>query len=141
MISEALALVLEPFVAKHGEEALKLIVEKLHGHVPQLSGSKPGEDHMAEANGLVNGDRMAAYGSPKPAYDAQAQVWSGLLAHKMTEPLTASDVVLLLAAMKLVREVRRHKRDNIVDLHGYMLVLAHVLEPAPGINIPREGAV
>lgn len=122
MISEALAMALEPFLLKHGEEALKLIVSKLDGH------PKPGEDHMMEANGLVNGDRMATYGSPKPAYDAQAQVWSGLLAHKLTEPLTAADVVLLLAAMKLVREVRRHKRDNIVDLHGYMLVLAHVLE-------------
>jgi hypothetical protein len=93
---------------------------------PNLAGGKPGEDHMAEANALVNGDRMAAYGSPKPAYDAQAQVWSGLLAHKLKEPLTAADVVLLLAGMKLVREARRHKRDNVVDMHGYILVLAHV---------------
>lgn len=87
---------------------------------------KPGEDHMAEANALVNGERMAAYGSPKPAYDAQAKVWSGLLHHKLKEDLTASDVVLLLTGMKLAREARRHKRDNVVDLHGYGLVLAHV---------------
>lgn len=87
---------------------------------------KPGEDHMAEANALVNGERMAAYGSPKPSYDAQAKVWSGLLHHKLKEDLTASDVVLLLTGMKLVREVRRHKRDNIVDMHGYPLVLAHI---------------
>jgi len=87
---------------------------------------KPGEDHMAEANALVNGDRMAAYGSPLPAYEAQAHVWSGLLAHKLTAPLTAEDVVLLLAGMKLARQARKPKRDNLVDLHGYALVYAHV---------------
>lgn len=89
-------------------------------------GTKPGEDHMAEANALVNGDRMAAYGSPKPAYDAMAKVWSGLLAHKLHTDLSAADVVQLLTGMKLVRECRRRKRDNVVDVHGYQLVLAHV---------------
>src|SRR6185436_51136 len=89
---------------------------------------KPGEDHMAEANALVNGDRQAAYGSPRPAYEAQAKVWSGLLAHKLKEDLSPEDVVLLLSGMKLVREIRKHKRDNIMDIHGYTLVLAHVRE-------------
>lgn len=91
---------------------------------------KPGEDEMAEANALVNGDRLAAYGPPRPAYDAQAQVWSGLLAHKLKEPLTAEDVILLLTGMKLCREARKPKRDNRVDVHGYMLVLAHAIEGA-----------
>lgn len=89
---------------------------------------KPGEDHMVEANGLVNGDRQAAYGSPRPAYVAMAKVWTGMIAHKLSEDLTAEDVVLLLAAMKLRRECLKHKRDNIVDLHGYALVLAHTRE-------------
>lgn len=87
---------------------------------------RPGEEHMAEANALVNGDRQAAYGSPLPSYEAQAKVWSGMLADKLKEDLTAEDVVLLLAAMKLRRQAHKPKRDNIVDTHGYMLVLAHV---------------
>lgn len=89
---------------------------------------KPGDAEMIEARNLVNGDRQAAYGSPRPAYEAQAKVWSGLLHHKLKEDLTPEDVVLLLAGMKMVREVRKHKRDNIVDLHGYGLVLSHVRE-------------
>lgn len=97
-----------------------------------LDQPKPGEDHMAEANALVNGDRLAAYGSPKPAYDAMAATWTGLLHHKLKEPLTAEDVVILLTGMKLTREARKHKRDNIVDLHGYALVLAHVIEDQNG---------
>lgn len=92
----------------------------------QPLGSKPGSDHMVEAHDIVNGDRMAAYGSPKPAYEGMAKVWSGLLDHKLKEPLTAEDVVILLTGMKLTREARKHKRDNLVDIHGYALVLAHV---------------
>lgn len=89
---------------------------------------KPGEDEMAEANALVNGDRQAAYGSPLGSYEAQAKVWSGMMAHKLNADLTAEDVVLLLAAMKLRRQAFKPKRDNKVDTHGYMLVLSHVEE-------------
>ena len=98
---------------------------------PLADTGRPGEDLLVEANGLVNGDRMAAYGSPRPAYEAQAKVWSGLLAHKLKADLTPEDVVLLLAGMKLAREVRKPKRDNRVDLVGYTLVLAHVIDGAP----------
>ena len=90
--------------------------------------TKPGEDEMMEANGLVNGDRQSAYGPPLESYVAQAKVWSGMMAHKLKEDLTAEDVVLLLTAMKLRRQALVPKRDNIVDGHGYLLVLSHVLE-------------
>lgn len=99
---------------------------------PLADTGKPGEDLLVEANGLVNGDRMAAYGNPRPAYVAQAKVWSGMLAHKLKEDLSPEDVVLLLNAMKLVREVRKHKRDNNVDTVGYTLVLAHVRQGEGG---------
>lgn len=101
---------------------------KRRGVTPTGSKLMPGEDHMAEANALVNGDRQAAYGSPLQSYEAQAKVWSGMLADKLKTDLTAEDVVLLLAAMKLRRQAHKPKRDNVVDTHGYMLVLAHVEE-------------
>lgn len=93
---------------------------------------RPGDSEAIEARNLVNGDRQAAYGSPRPAYEAMAQTWSGLLAHKLTAPLTPEDVVILLMGMKLTREARKPKRDNRVDLHGYGIVLAHVIEGANG---------
>lgn len=89
---------------------------------------KPGEDHMAEANALVNGDRMEAYGNPRPSFEALAKVWSGVLHAKLKMDLTPEDAVLLLVALKLAREAHKHKRDNLVDMHGYLLVLAHVGE-------------
>ena len=92
--------------------------------------SRPGEDEMAEANALVNGDRQASYGPPRDAYVALAKTMSGLLANKLNADLEAEDVVKLLIAMKLQREFYKPKRDNRVDIHGYMLVLAHVIQGA-----------
>lgn len=87
---------------------------------------RPGVAEFLDANALVNGDRQAAYGRPIDSYTAQAKIWSGMLADKLNADLTAEDVVLLLTAMKLRRQAHRPKRDNIVDTHGYLLVLAHV---------------
>lgn len=89
-------------------------------------GTKPGQDEMAEANALVYGDRQASYGNPRDAYVAQAKAWSGVLAHKLQADLTPEDVVLLLTTMKIVRQARKPKRDNKVDIHGYALVLSRV---------------
>ena len=87
---------------------------------------KPGEAEMVEANALVNGDRQAAYGSPRKSYESVALVWSGLLWDKLSAPLTPEDAALMMAALKLQREAHQHKHDNIVDAHGYLLVLSHV---------------
>lgn len=87
---------------------------------------RPGLAEALEAENLVYGDRQAAYGSPRDAYVAQAKAWSGVLAHKLHTDLTPEDVVLLLTTMKIVRQARKPKRDNVVDIHGYALVLSRV---------------
>ncbi len=86
---------------------------------------RPGLGEALEAENLVYGDRQAAYG-PHEAYEAQAKAWSGVLAHKLKADLSPEDVVLLLTTMKIVREARRPKRDNVVDIHGYGLVYSRV---------------
>lgn len=88
----------------------------------------PGVSEMQEALNLVYGDRQASYGNPREAYVALAKVWSGLLAGKLTGDITPEQVVLMLAAMKINRQSHRPKRDNVVDLHGYGLVLSRVQE-------------
>lgn len=87
-----------------------------------------GVAEMQEALNLVYGDRQASYGSPREAYIALAKVWSGLLADKLKEDITPEQAVLMLAAMKINRQSHRPKRDNVVDLHGYGLVLSRVQE-------------
>lgn len=121
MISEAVAAALAPFVIKHGEEAVLAAVHKLERVL------RPGEAHMAEANGLVNGDRQADYGKPGDSYRDVAKVWSGLLGKKLTQDITPEEAAILMVALKLQRQVNKPKADNIVDAHGYLLVLSHII--------------
>lgn len=76
-----------------------------------------------EATKLVLGDRNASYGDPDDDYAKTAKMWSGLLIHKLRpgEEITAKEALLMMALLKISREEFRHKRDNIVDAHGYLL--------------------
>lgn len=80
-------------------------------------------NHAREAEKLVLGDRNASYGSPADDYRKTAKVWSGLLANKLKDgvEITPKEAVLMMAALKLSREMFRHKDDNLTDAHGYLL--------------------
>jgi len=74
-----------------------------------------------EAAKLVLGDRNESYGTPVEDYARTSAVWSGLLIAKLREPITPKEAVLMMAALKLCREMHQHKPDNLVDAHGYLL--------------------
>lgn len=95
---------------------------------PELPAPRPGVGEMIEAESLVYGDRQGDYGTPRQNWGGIAQVWNGLLAKKLKEPLTAEEAALMMAAMKLQRQFMKPKRDNIVDAHGYMIVAARATE-------------
>lgn len=96
-----------------------------------IDNEQPGQSEMLEANSLVNGDRQASYGPPRNSYEALAKMLSGLLARKLKSDLTPEDVALVMLLLKVQRESYKPKRDNRVDMHGYLLVLAHIIETAP----------
>jgi Domain of unknown function (DUF6378) len=101
--------------------------------------NKPGEAEALEANGLVNGDRQADYGSPAQNYAGIAKVWSGILWPKLKRDITPAEAALMMAGLKLQRQAMRPKRDNVVDAHGYLLVHSHVLaEIGWDPEAPRE---
>lgn len=90
----------------------------------------PPPDHTnyaTEAIKLVIGQRNEDYGLPTQDFNRLAKIWSGLLADKLKVDLTAKEVTLLMAALKINREMHKHKPDNLIDLHGYGL-LAEWLE-------------
>jgi hypothetical protein len=87
---------------------------------------KPGESEMNEANKLVNGERQADYGSPRENYEGIAKVWSGILSPILKRDITAEEAALMMVGLKLQRQAMKHKRDNLVDAHGYLLVYAHI---------------
>ncbi len=85
--------------------------------------SNQNESMCSEAIRLVLGDRNSSYGTPADDYAKTAKLWTGLLIHKLkpgTE-ITPKEAVLMMALMKISREVNRPKRDNLVDAHGYLL--------------------
>lgn len=75
---------------------------------------------LREAAALIAGERRAQYGDAREEFRRVALLWSGLLG----VPVAAREVGLCLAALKLVREAHRPKRDNLVDACGYLQLTA-----------------
>jgi hypothetical protein len=86
----------------------------------------PGFAEMLEANDLVNGPRQASYGTPFENYTGIAKVWSGILSRKLQTDITPEEAALMMVGLKVQRQAMHHKRDNLVDAHGYLLVYAHI---------------
>lgn len=88
----------------------------------------PMDDLMLEAWTLTNGDRHQAYGPAEQVFRSYGLIWSGLLAHKLKDgaQIDAADVALLMTALKLARDAYQGKRDNIVDAHGFLSLLARI---------------
>ena len=77
-----------------------------------------------EAISLVYGARNKDYGHPYEDYTRTAAMWSAFLGHK----IDAYQAALMMVMLKLSREQNKHKRDNMVDAHGYLLVASRILE-------------
>lgn len=87
-----------------------------------------GDDLMREAWSLTNGDRHQAYGRAEDVFRAYGMIYTGLLAAKLKpgEVIDAADVAMLMTGLKLAREANKSKRDNVVDAHGYLSLLARI---------------
>lgn len=81
-----------------------------------------------EAARLVTGARNEAYDHPFDNFQRTAHIWNGLLYGRLTTPLTPEDVALMMLGVKMAREAYRHKDDNLVDAHGYLMTLQMVLD-------------
>jgi hypothetical protein len=83
---------------------------------------------LQEADGLINGDRARDYGTPQENFDRIARVWSVILGIDVT----AHEVALCMAGLKLARLANGPHRDSYVDGAGYLALageLAMVDDP------------
>lgn len=74
---------------------------------------------LIEAHSIINGARRASYGSPKESFDDIASAWTLQLKSQLTKPITARQVALMMAMLKILRDRSKPARDNTVDLCGY----------------------
>lgn len=74
------------------------------------------ETILQEAQRLVYGDRGAAYGHPIDDYTRTGRMWGAILGLPDIDPRLCC---LMMAAVKISREVNAPKRDNRTDLAGY----------------------
>ena len=81
--------------------------------------SKEIKSVLQEAEILVRGARGNNYGHPYHDFSRTAKMWTAILGTEVT-PQT---VGMCMIALKLSREVNKHKRDNLVDVGGYALTI------------------
>ena len=82
------------------------------------------ESILSEAERIVNGDRQADYSDPVANFKHIADIASAIMA----KDITAEECCIVMIAVKLARENHKHKRDNLVDLAGYVEILNRIKE-------------
>lgn len=71
---------------------------------------------LLEANGLIYGERAKAYGPVTENFGRTAERWSQIFGIKVTP----EQVGLAMIDLKLSRHLNSPKRDNLVDIAGYI---------------------
>ena len=79
---------------------------------------------LQEAEKLVAGDRQEDYGDKLTNHQNIAALWSIFLRKK----LTAHDVAMCMALVKVARLMHAHKTDSYIDLAAYAAIAAEIHE-------------
>jgi hypothetical protein len=76
-----------------------------------------GASACQEGVDLVQGARQDEYGEPGECYRKVGQMWGIML---QVGDIPAATVAMMMVVLKLGREMNKHKRDNLVDMAGYV---------------------
>lgn len=71
---------------------------------------------LETAEHMVDGNRQEDYGTPEDNFTVIAELWSAYLGNKK---VSALDVSMMMALMKIARIKAGTKEDSFVDLAGY----------------------
>ena len=82
---------------------------------------------LREAEEIIYGDREQTYGRPDKNLNCIAAMWTAYMQNTGRDYVTAHDVCMMMACLKIARQAHSFKRDNLVDGCGY-LALADRLE-------------
>ena len=79
---------------------------------------------LEEANKLIGGDRNNDYGDKLTNHKNIAALWSIFLRKK----ITAHDVAMCMALVKVARLKHAHKKDSYIDLAAYAAIAGEINE-------------
>lgn len=97
------------------------------GEPAGVDSNVPENSILKEALDIVHNDRRADYGPGYPMCKKIAEMWSVIFGDRV-QP---EHVPMAMIAFKLVRQMYKHKRDNIVDMAGYAELLGEVMDQRP----------
>lgn len=88
------------------------------------------ETVLEEAQRIVYGDREQTYGHPAKNFDATADLWNAWIKAKYgaAPQLNRFDVAMMMVQLKVAREAHMHKRDNLVDVSGYIACIQKIID-------------
>lgn len=78
---------------------------------------------LDEVREIINGERQDIYGNPEDSFATICDLWNGILGPDYIKP---KDVGILMALLKIGREIHQHKHDNLVDAIGYLTLAAEM---------------
>lgn len=79
---------------------------------------------LQAAEKIINGDRAKAYGSPLVSCTKIATLWGVVLNCE----ITPEQVAMCMIQLKIVREMNRHQKDNIIDIAGYAGIMEKIIK-------------
>jgi len=87
---------------------------------------------LTEAMECTSGDRRRDYDHARPNHERIAGYWNAhLRAVGITGTLSAADVAMMMILLKVARQARTPKRDNLVDIAGYARCVSQIEEMEP----------
>lgn len=87
------------------------------------------DEICAQAGGLVSGNREATHGPKRENHQNIADLWNGYLGPRVAGPLSARDVALMMALLKIARtKLGNHNPDDYVDGVGYMAIAGEIAD-------------
>ena len=93
---------------------------------------------LAEADNIAGEDRSRDYGHPLINHQRIAAIWNVQLAGILTAPITPRQVAFMMIGVKLAREANTPKRDNLVDIAGYVKCIDMIDTETPELSADKK---
>lgn len=92
---------------------------KISDYIPK---GKRGGELLNRVSTVINGERSDSYGEPEDNFQNIADRWNQFFKTKYNAQftITAADTALMMADLKIARELNSKVKDNIVDCIGYL---------------------